>query len=90
MDSLATRKGKTSQDEKELRLEELGYAELQEIVKQIKLKLETAYFRFDIATDDKLIDACIYEINALTAQLEYLLMLSKNQKMQEVNTGGVK
>ena len=41
--------------------------------------LSQAYRRFDQAVDPDLVDACIYEINALTARCNYLLRSMKER-----------
>ena len=49
--------------------------------------LKEAYIRFDYACDSELIDACIFEINALKARSNYLLRRIKEQNGQIVPSG---
>ena len=49
--------------------------------------LKEAYIRFDYVCDSELIDACIFEINALKARSNYLLRRIKEQNGQSVPSG---
>ncbi len=42
-------------------------------------EMEAAKSRFDAAADNDLVDASIYEINALSAKYRYLLRLAKEK-----------
>lgn len=44
--------------------------------------LSQAYRRFDQAVDPELVEACIYEINAVTARCNYLLRVIKERSPQ--------
>ena len=44
--------------------------------------LSQAYRRFDQAVDPELVEACIYEINAVTARCNYLLRIIKERSPQ--------
>ena len=45
--------------------------------------LSQAYRRFDQAVDPELVEACIYEINAVTARCNYLLRIIKERSPQK-------
>ena len=47
--------------------------EMQQELLRTNQALKDAYTRFDCVCDTDLIDACIYEINALKARSNYLL-----------------
>lgn len=49
--------------------------------------LREAYTRFDLVCDNDLIDACIFEINALKAKSSYLLRCIKSRSGQTVPSG---
>ncbi len=49
--------------------------------------LKDAYTRFDYVCDSELIEACIFEINALKARSNYLLRCIKARSGQEVPSG---
>ena len=49
--------------------------------------LKDAYTRFDCVCDTDLIDACIYEINALKARSNYLLRRIKARSGEDVPSG---
>lgn len=49
--------------------------------------LKEAYTRFDYVCDSELVEACIYEINALKARSNYLLRRIKARSGQEVPSG---
>lgn len=49
--------------------------------------LKEAYTRFDYVCDSELIDACIYEINALKARGNYLLRRIKERSGLPVESG---
>ena len=51
-------------------------------IKKISQNLENAYNRFDFESDDTLIEASIYEIEALKARYRYLLQAAKNIEKQ--------
>jgi len=53
-----------------------------EEISEIKTELNCAYASFDNALDPKLIDACIYEINALNTRYNAALQRSKSQLRQ--------
>lgn len=56
------------------------HRELQETV----LALHRAYERFDLAWEAELVDASVYEINALKARYSYLIRKAKEQESAEL------
>ena len=49
---------------------------LQELFTELsdtRFALAQAYVRFDNTTEPELVDACVYEINAVTSRYDYLL-----------------
>ncbi len=57
-------------------------AELQELFGELsdtRFALAQAYTRFDNTTEPELVDACIYELNALHSRYGYLLRLVKER-----------
>ena len=48
-------------------------------------ELSQAYRRFDQAVDPELVEACIYEINAVTARCNYLLRVIKERSGEAVS-----
>ena len=63
---------------------------LRELEKELQANtqaLKDAYLRFDCVCDSDLIDACIYEINALKARSNYLLRRIKARSGEAVASG---
>lgn len=52
-------------------------AELREDLAASRRELHLAYERFDAAVDAELVDACIYQINALQMRCNYLIRMVK-------------
>ena len=48
-------------------------------IKAIRALLDEAYHNFNILTDPDLLEACIYEINALHARYDYAIKTAKVQ-----------
>lgn len=46
---------------------------LMEGVAQIRVQLNQAYAQFNLHSDPDLVDACVYEINALRSRYSYLV-----------------
>ena len=61
--------------------------EMQQELLRTNQALKDAYARFDCVCDSDLIDACIYEINALKARSNYILRCIKARSGQEVPSG---
>ncbi len=57
--------------------EEDKSAKLLTEIREIKRQLETAYNRFENENDSDLIDACVYELESLTARYRHLLRCAK-------------
>ena len=53
--------------------------ELKKALLAVNLQLQGAYQRFDYLCEPELIEACIFEINALKARYNYLLRCLKEQ-----------
>ena len=57
-------------------------------IETIRALLDEAYSNFNILTDSDLLEACIYEINALHARYDYAIKAAKVQAFQaEVKRG---
>ena len=52
-------------------------AELQRELRDTAQALRRAYERFNYVCEPELVDACVFEINALQAKYNYLLRLAK-------------
>ena len=52
-------------------------AELQQELLDTAQALRRAYERFNYVCDPELVEACVYEINALQAKYNYLLRIAK-------------
>ena len=50
-------------------------------IREVCRKIETAYENFGYEQDDDLVEAAIYEIEALKARYRYLLRLAKSQNV---------
>lgn len=50
-------------------------------LKYLKLQLDKAYTEFQYQTDDDLLEACIYEIQALRSKYTYLLKIAKEKNL---------
>ena len=61
--------------------------EMQQELLRTNQALKDAYTRFDCVCDTDLIDACIYEINALKARSNYLLRRIKARSGEDVHSG---
>lgn len=61
--------------------------EMQQELLRTNQALKDAYTRFDCVCDTDLIDACIYEINALKARSNYLLRRIKARSGEDVPSG---
>ena len=61
--------------------------EMQQELLRTNQALKDAYTRFDCVCDTDLIDACIYEINALKARSNYLLRRIKARSGKDVPSG---
>ena len=55
--------------------------ELQDVISE----LNNAYINFNSALEPELIEACIYEINALQARYAYLLRSARAQGMKNIS-----
>ena len=56
--------------------------ELQELFRELRdarSALETAYNRFNLTVEPELVDACVYEINAVQSRYGYLLRRIKER-----------
>lgn len=51
-------------------------------LKYLKLQLDRAYNEFQYQTDNDLLEACIYEIQALRSKYAYLLKIAKERNVQ--------
>lgn len=47
---------------------------------ETQLDLSLAYRQFDMVVDPELVEACIYQINALKARYNYLIRVIKEQQ----------
>lgn len=56
--------------------------QLQDVLKETSLALQQAHDRFDFLTDPDLIEACIFEIQALSARHTHLLRQIKGLEQQ--------
>ncbi len=45
----------------------------------VRIALERAYVRFNTTVEDELVDACVFEINALQSRYNYLLRMIKER-----------
>lgn len=61
--------------------------ELERELNRTSQALKEAYMRFDYVCDNELIDACIFEINALKARSNYLLRRIKEYSGIPVPSG---
>lgn len=61
--------------------------EMQQELLRTNQALKDAYTRFDCVCDTDLIDACIYEINALKARSNYLLRRIKARSGEDAPSG---
>lgn len=50
-------------------------------IQEISRALERAYERFELQSDSDLVEATIYEIEALKARYRYMLALAKQQNL---------
>lgn len=65
--------------------------ELQEVMNEVKTRLHCMRSYYNEVTDERLITACIYEINALQAQYSHLINQAKIQgTVADVNLYQVK
>lgn len=60
-------------------------AELKQELDGINRQLKEAYERFNYACEPELVEACIFEINALKAKYDYLLRCVKERAGVQVN-----
>lgn len=60
--------------------------ELQRELQTTQQALKDAYLRFDCACDSDLVEACIYEINALKARSNYILRRIKARSGEKVSS----
>lgn len=51
-------------------------------LKRVKTELDNAYTEFQYQTDGDLLEACIYEIQALRAKYAYLLKIAKEKNIR--------
>ena len=63
---------------------------LKEALLDAQVELTLAYRRFDQAVDHELIEACIFEINAVTARCNYLLRAIKERCPEETQSAPVR
>lgn len=68
---------------KEKALEVSRREELEECLRETRLRLAQAYANFNLAQDDELVESYIYEIQALQGRYSYLL---KQRKALEEST----
>ena len=57
--------------------------QLMEGMKQTRDQLNYAYAQFNIYSDPDLVDACVYEINALESRYSYLVRRMKDLEARE-------
>lgn len=57
-----------------------------EEIRNVCLEMEVVGSRFEIESDNDLIDACIYELEALRARYRYLLRIAKQEGITSQNT----
>lgn len=61
-----------------------GRSELLDQLRDVIAELNRAYMNFNGALEPELIEACIYEINALQARYAYLLRAARDQGIKNV------
>ncbi len=61
--------------------EENPNADVVSELKDLKVQLDNAYTQFQYQTDGDLLDACIYEIQALRSKYGYLLKIAKEKNI---------
>ncbi len=54
-------------------------SELQEAIQEVCRRLDNVQERFEMETDNDLIEACIYEMESLRAQYRYLLRQARER-----------
>ncbi len=52
-------------------------------IKKVSMQIAQAESRFQMASDEDLIDSCIYEMEALNAQYRYLLRKAKEEGISQ-------
>ena len=57
--------------------------QLVEEMRATRAQLNHAYAQFNLYTDPDLVDACVYEINALQSRYSYFVRLAKQLDAQE-------
>ncbi|MDR0314929.1 MAG: YaaL family protein [Oscillospiraceae bacterium] len=50
-------------------------------IRQVCRMIDDAYFRFELESDEDLVDSLIYEIEALKARYRYLLRIAKSKNI---------
>ncbi len=63
--------------------------QLIEDIRTVAQQLELVKTRFEFESDEDLVEACIYEIQALTARYRYLIRTAKEQKMKSTDIGAL-
>lgn len=58
--------------------------QLLEDIRTICKKMDAAYTRFEFEKDEDLVEAAIYEIEALKSRYRYLLKIAKQRELQGV------
>ena len=58
-------------------------------IRKVKRQIEIANSRFEFESDGDLIDATIYEIEALNARYRYLIKLAKQRQMKSADVGSL-
>ena len=59
-------------------------------IQEISRALERAYERFELQSDSDLVEATIFEIEALKARYRYMLALAKQQNLTAKGKEGIK
>jgi len=54
-------------------------------IRRVRRQMEAAYARFEMESDEDLVEAAIFEMNALHARCRYLLKLAKQQELENKN-----
>lgn len=50
-------------------------------IREVQARIDNAYTRFEYENDSDLIDACVYELESLSARYRYLLRCAKEQEI---------
>ena len=81
---------KIKDDKNSIKENELLYISYYDDMKTVKNRLESVRSRFDLATDEDIVDALIFEEKSLLAHYEYLIKKSKSLGIKPSNNIPIK